>query len=160
MNVWKAYCGAGESSRFPLPPQKETPRKEKLLEEVKTPLPQRLGKEAIGEVSGEVPPTEFQVAKPLTVLVVTLETKAKKMESPAPSPQKLKKNVPTLEYEELGDSTEETGSSDGGTKSEEEAKLATPLAEKRKSVNTRSSGKKPLPVYKTPLAPKREAKIP
>ena len=30
---------AGQLSRPPLPPQKETPRKEKLLEEVKTPLP-------------------------------------------------------------------------------------------------------------------------
>ena len=50
------------------------------------------------------------------------------------------------------------GSSDGGMESEDEAVLATPPAEKR-SINTRSSGKKePPPVYKTLLAPKRQAK--
>ena len=38
---------AGEPSRPPMPPPTETPRKEKPLEEIKTPLPQRLGKETI-----------------------------------------------------------------------------------------------------------------
>ena len=96
---------------------------------MKTPLPQRPGKEAIGEVSGEVPPAECLVAKPPAVPVVTLETKVKKTESHAPSPRKQslkKKKEPTPEYEELEDSTEEIGSSGGGTESEEEAELVTP----------------------------------
>ena len=80
---------ARESSRPLLSPQKKTPQKKKLLEEVKTPLPQRLDKETIEEVSKEVLPAEFLVPKPLAILVVMLETKARKTESPTPSPQKL-----------------------------------------------------------------------
>ena len=56
------------------------------MEEVKTPLLQRPSKDAIEEVSREVPPVEFPVPKPPTVLVVTLESKGKKIESPTPSP--------------------------------------------------------------------------
>ena len=38
--IWKLVPGSvGESSRPPVPPQKETPHKEKALEEVKTLLP-------------------------------------------------------------------------------------------------------------------------
>ena len=113
----------GESSQPLLPPQKETPHKEKPLEEVKTPLPQRPGKKIVEEESGEVPALEFSVLKPQPVSEVTLETKVGKTKSPTPSPRKLslrKQKEPMPEYEELGDTIEETGSSQGGAEMEEE----------------------------------------
>ena len=59
-----------------------------------------------------------------------------------------------LEYEELGDTTEETGSSEGGTEMEEEEPLI-PKPKQQKGVGTRSSGRrKPAPVYRSPFAPK------
>ena len=54
---------AKESSRPPLPTQKEMPHKEKPLDEVKTPLSQRAGKETVSEGSGEVPVAEFPILK-------------------------------------------------------------------------------------------------
>ena len=118
------------------------------MEEVKIPLPQRPDKETIEEESGEVPPAEFPVPKPPVVPVVMLETKAGKTKSHAPSPRKLslrKQKEPTPEYEELGDLTEETGSSERGTESKEEAKSSIPKPEKQKGVGTRSSDKKRPP---------------
>ena len=103
---------------------------------------------------------------------MTLETKARKKKSPAPSPQKLslrKKKESIPEYEELEDSTEETGSSSGGTKSEEEDEPTTPKTERMKEVETRSSDrkkfastiKKPTPhVYRSSVAPKQQTKTP
>ena len=84
----------GELSRPPLPTQKEMPLKEKPLNEVKSPLLQRVGKEAISEGSEEVPAAEFPVPRPPAVLVpisqsvleMALETKAGKMKSPISSP--------------------------------------------------------------------------
>ena len=153
----------GESSQPPVPPQKETPHKEKPLEEVKTPLPQRPSKGTVEEGSGEVPPPEFPVPKSQLVPEVTLETKVGKTKSPMPSPWKLslrKQKEPTPEYEELGDTTEETGSSEGGAESEEE-EPSTPKPEQQKGVGTRSlSKKKPPPIYRSPYASKRQSKTP
>ena len=90
---------------------------------MKTSLPQRPGKETVEEGSGEVPAAEFPVPKSQPVPKVTLETKVGKTMSPTPSPWKLnlrKQKEPTPEYEELGDTMEETGSSKGGTEMEDE----------------------------------------
>ena len=117
-----------ESSRPSMPSLIETTRKEKPLEEIKTPLPQRPGKETIAEGSGEVPPVKFTAAK-LLDLAVTPTPKEKKSESSEAFPQKQKKKEPTLKYEELDESTERIGSSEGGTESEGEEVLATPPTE-------------------------------
>ena len=112
---------AGEASRPPLLPQKDTPLKEKPLDEVKTPLPQRAGKEAVSEGSKEVPVAEFPIPNPLVVPVpkpqsvqeVMPETKTGKAKNPIPSPRKIslcKPKVPTLEVEELGETTKDTAS--------------------------------------------------
>ena len=88
--IQKLVLGSvGESSRPPLPPQKETTHKEKPLEEIKTPLPQQSCKETVEEGSGEVPAAKFPVPKPQLVPEVTLETKVRKTKSPIPSPRKL-----------------------------------------------------------------------
>ena len=70
-----------------MPPLTEIPRKEKPLEEIKTPLPQRPGTEMIAEGSAEAPPAEFTLAK-LPDLAVTPAPKEKKSESSKPFPQK------------------------------------------------------------------------
>ena len=75
---------AGESSWPLMPPPTETPRKEKPLEEIKTPLPQRPNKETIAEGSGEVLPAKFTSAK-LPDPAVTSAPKEKKSESSEPS---------------------------------------------------------------------------
>ena len=160
VDIRKIVSGSstGESSRPPMPLPSKTPRKEKPLEEIKTPLPQWLGKETIAEGSGEVLLAKFTTTK-LPDLEVTPALKEKKSESSEPSPRKQKKKEQIPDYEELDESTEGMGSSEGGTKSEDEEALASPPAKKRRSMNTQSSGKKgPPPVYKTPLAPKRQAK--
>ena len=160
MDIRKIVFGslARESSQPPMPLPTETSRKEKPLEEIKTPLLQRPGKETIVEGSEEVPPAEFTIAKLLN-LVVTPALKEKKSESSEPSSRKQKKKEQTPQYEELDESTKRTGNSEGGTESKNEEALASPPVEKKRSMNTRSSGKKgPLPVYKTPLALKRQAK--
>ena len=55
--------------------------------------------------------------------------------------------------------TEETRSSKGGTELEEEAKPSIPKLEKHKGIGTRSlDKKKPPPIYKSPVAPKRSLK--
>ena len=142
-----------------MPPPMETPRKEKPLEEIKTPLSQRPGKEAVLEESDEVPPAEFMTAKPAEALVIIPVPKVKKNESSEPSPQKQKKKEQTPEIEELEDSMEETSSSNEGTESDG-AQLASPPAEKKRSMNTRSSDKKkPPPSDKTPVAPKQRATL-
>ena len=99
------------SSQAPPPPPKETPRKEKPLDEVKTPLSQRPGKESTAKAARmEVLAIEFPTAAPTT--------KAKKMEKDSdtktinsePSAQqrrsgrKLKKE-PSPESEEEEEST-------------------------------------------------------
>ena len=61
---------AGESSRPSMPPPTETPRREKPLSKVKTPLQQQPGKEAIVETSGEVPLVEFMIEMPASVPAV------------------------------------------------------------------------------------------
>ena len=116
VDIQKIVSGSstGESSRPSMLPPTETPRKEKPLEEIKTLLPQRPGKETIAEGSGEVPPTKFIAAK-LPDPTVIPTAKEKKSESSEPSPQKQKKKEPTLDYEELDESTEGMGSFEGGT---------------------------------------------
>ena len=129
--IWKLVPGsAGESSRPPLPPQKETPHKEMALDKVKTPLPQRPRKEPVEEGSGEVLAVEFPILKSQPVLEVTLETKVGKTKSPTPSPRKLslrKQKEPTPEYKELRDTMEDIGNSEGGTETEEEEPLTPKL---------------------------------
>ena len=161
--IWKLVPELdGESSRPPILPQKEIPHKEKPLEEVKTPLLQWQDKETVEEGSGEVLVAEFPVLKPQPVSKVTLETKVGKTKSPTPSPRKLslrKQKEPTPEYEELGDTIEETGSSEGGTETEEE-EPSTPKPEQQKGFGMRSSSrKKPAPVYRSPYVPKHQMKI-
>ena len=84
-----------------------------------------------------------------------------KTKNPTPSPQKSslrKQKEPTHEYEELGDTTEDTGSTEGGAEMEEE-EPSTSKSEQLKGRETRSSGrKKPGLVYKSPFTPKRVAK--
>ena len=84
-----------------------------------------------------------------------------KTKSPTPSPRKLslqKQKEPTLEYKELENTTEDIGSTEEGTEMEEEEPL-TPKPEQPKGKETRSSSrKKPGPVYRSPFAPKRQAK--
>ena len=161
----------GESSRPPLPTQRETPLKEKPLDEVKTPLSQWTGKEAVSEGSGEVPAVEFPVPRPPAVPVLTpqfvpevvLETKVGKIKSPTPSPRKMnlcKQKEPTPKVEELGDTTEDIGSTEGSTELEEE-EPSTPKPKQPKERETRSSGrKKPIPLYRSPFSPKRQLKTP
>ena len=139
---------ARESSQPPITPPTETPRKEKPLEEIKTPLLQRSSKETIAEGSREVPPAEFTSAK-LPDPAITLTSKEKKSESSEPSSQKQKKKEQTPEYEELDELMEGMGSSERGTESEDEATLATPPTKKRRSINTRSLGKKGSPLLST-----------
>ena len=61
VDIRKIISGASvrESSQPLMPPPTETPKKEKPLSEVKTPLLQGLEKEAIAETLGEVPSAEF-----------------------------------------------------------------------------------------------------
>ena len=70
-----------ELSWLPLPPPKDTPQKEKPLEEMKTPLPQRPGKEAVAEVSREAPPAEFPATMTAAAPEVTPAPNTKKTES-------------------------------------------------------------------------------
>ena len=165
--IWKLVFGSvGESSRPPLPTQKETPIKEKPLDEVKTPLPLRPGKEVVPEGSGKVPAAECPVSKPPTVPVsksqpipeVALEPKTGKMKSLTPSPRKVslcKPKEPIPEVEELRDTIEDTVSI-GDTETEEEEEPSMPAPDHPKGRETRSSGrKKPGPLYRSPFASKR-----
>ena len=73
--------------------------------------------------------------------------------------KKKKKREPSTKPEEEEESTTTTGTSKGGTELEDEEVLAIFPAEKRRSMNTWSSRKKEPPIdYKTPLAPKHQAK--
>ena len=160
----------GESSRPPLPTQKETPIKEKPLDEVKTPLPLQPRKEVAPEGSGEVPTAEFPIPKPPAVPIpksqptpeVMPQPKTGKTKSPIPSPRKVsfcKPKEPTPEIEELRDTTEDTTNT-GDTESEEE-ELSTPKPDQPKGRETRSaSKKKPGPLYRSPFASKRQSKTP
>ena len=125
-----------ELSQPPLPPPKEMPQKEKPLEEVKTPLPQRPGKELVAKsVKIELPAA---VAKTKTGKDSdTPET------SSEPSPWKMslrktkKELTPKLESDEEEDkSLEEIGSSSGDPESKEEAEPATSPPEKKKRMDT------------------------
>ena len=65
VDIWKLIfrSSIGESSRLPLPHPKETPQKEKLLEEVKTPHPQWPIKELVaGLAKIEIPQTTIPPA--------------------------------------------------------------------------------------------------
>ena len=166
----------GESSQPLLPAQTETPLKEKLLDELKTPPAQRPGKEPSAGVSGgvsmtelspppppEVPtPTLPEVSTPTPLVVpvpeprvtpkakVILKTPTTK--SPTPSPRKLslrKPQILTPAVQELGDTTEETASS-GDTEDDEE------VSSPRKGRGTRSAGKR-MP-KRSPPALKRPTK--
>ena len=59
----------GESSRTPPPVQKETPFKEKNLDEIRTPLPQQPGRGAVEERLGEVLAAEFAAPASSELLV-------------------------------------------------------------------------------------------
>ena len=88
-------------------------------------------------------------AKP--AMVETAIPKGKRSARAEPSPRKGKKKESSLEYEELEETSEEMGSSSGGTGSEQ----VTPPLEAKKGVNTRSSDRKrPPPEFKTPTASK------
>ena len=107
---------------------------------------------------------ELPTTKPPAVLVETLATKGKKIESSEPSLQMQslkKKKEQTPELEELDESMETIGSSSDGTETEEETEPATPRPEKAKGVETRSfDRKKSASAVKTPVAPKRPMKTP
>ena len=90
VDIQKIVYGSStrESSRPSMPPPIETPRKEKPLEEIKTPLPQRPGKEVVMEESNEVSRAKFMTAKLAEALVITPMPKVKKSENFEPSPRK------------------------------------------------------------------------
>ena len=151
----------GETSWPSMPPPKDTLRKEKPLEEIKTPLPQRLGKEKVAETSHVVPPAKVLATTPSSV-----ERKKVGKDSASSEPSsrmqdsKKKKKEPTLELELEEESTaEDTGSSKEDAESEEEP--STLLSEPKARMGTCSTDKKkPPPVYKSSVTPKRPIKTP
>ena len=149
----------------PSPPPKETPRKEKPLKEVKTPLPQWPVKELVaGLAKIEIPPGTIPTTIPTTVRTKKIgkDLETPKTRNSKPSSQKKsvkKKKEPFLESEEEEESTEGTRSSGGGAESEEEPEPATPLPEKRKRMDMRASDKKKsTSTFKTPVTPKQLVK--
>ena len=114
MDIQKLVFGssARELSRPSMPLLKETPRKEKPVEEVKTPLPQRPSKEEVAETSQVVPLQEVPVATPSSV-----EKKKAEKDSASSKPssrkqsnkKKKKEPIPELESEEES-TAEDTGS--------------------------------------------------
>ena len=117
-----------------------------------------------------MPAAEFPVPGPLAVpipksqsiLELALETKAGKTKSTTSSPRKMnlrKMKEPMPEVEELGDTIEDTGSTEGGTESEEEPSI--PKPEQPKGRETRSLGRKKLgSLYRIPFVPKCQSKTP
>ena len=104
-------------------------------------------------LAASTPTKEKRKAEPKTKVASSEPSSARKSE------KKTKKREPSTEPEEEEESIAAIESLKGGTESKDEEVLATPLVEKRKSMNTWSSNKKAPPsVYKTPLAPKRQAK--
>ena len=153
---------AKKTSRPYMPPPKDTSRKEKPLEEIKTPLPQCPGKKEVVETSQVVPPTEVLAATPSSV---DGKKAGKDSASSEPSSQrqdskKKKKKEPTLEEELEEESTaEDTGSSKEDAESKEEP--STPPPEPKAKIRIHSiDKKKPPPVYKSSVAPKRPTKTP
>ena len=130
-----------EPIRLPIPSPKDMPHKTRLIVELKTPLPQRLGKEPIAEAVKKATPTIMVLAKPK---MTKKESETPKITSFDPSPQrssKKKKKEPSLkpstETEEEGSSEEleelELASSKEKPDSkEEEAEPAIPAPEKKK----------------------------
>ena len=92
---------AGETNKLSMPPPKDTPQKEKPLEEIKTPLLQHLGKEEVAETSHMVPPAEVSAA---TLSLVERKKAEKDSASSEPSSRrqdkKKKMKEPTPEEEE------------------------------------------------------------
>lgn len=136
------------------------------MEEIRTPLPQQPGKEAVAEKTGELLPMEFPSATTAAVPKAAPAPKAKKIESVKPFPRKLslrkkKEQTPELISEEAEESTEDSGSSGGGADTEEEPEPSTPRTEGKARVDTRSSDrKKPASAFKTPVTPKQPTRTP
>ena len=129
------------------------PQKKKPLEEVKIPLPQRLGKELVVESAKiEVPAA---TAKTKTWKESKTHKTSSKPSLRKISLQKTKKEpTPKLESEEEEDeSLEETRSFGGDPESEEEAEPATPPPKEKKRMETWASDKKkPTSKFKTPIS--------
>ena len=111
----------------------------------------------------EVRPTEVPAAKPSSSKgkkKVDSETKVVSFEaSSARKSDKKKKKEPSLEPEEEEELTTGTWSSKGDAESEEEP--STPPPKPKARMGTRSTDKKkPLPVYKSSVAPKQPTEMP
>ena len=143
-----------ESTRPPLSSPKSTPLKEKLLVELKTPLPQWLIKELVAEVA------KIEILAAPASAKAKKESETPKNTSSEPSPQRIStrktKKEPTLE---LSESLGKEMADSFGKKSEleEEAEPAT-LLPKKKMETQASDWKKPAFAFKTPVPQKRPTK--
>ena len=107
---------------------------------------------------------------PTAIPEVTPKGKSKEKESKSraaisePTSQKSKKKkakVPSPEVEDLEEEEESTAEDSNKSDKEELPSTPPPYQKTMKSMNTWSSDKKkPKPVYRSPFAPKRQAKIP
>ena len=146
---------AKESSKPSLPPPKETPWKEKPLEDIRMPLRQWPGKKTVEELPEEPPMV------PAAIPEATPAPKARRAESVKPSPQKQslrkkKEPTPVLISEEEEESTRDFGSSGQG-----ETVPSIHQTETKTMVGTRSyDQQKPPPIYKSHVALKRPQKTP
>ena len=144
------------SSQGPLSPLKDTPRKEKPLDKIKTPLLQKPIKELVAGLA------EIKVPAAIPTSIPSARKKKAKRDSTSSKPSsqqrrnRKKKKEPSLESEEEEESTKEIGSS-----VEEEAEPETLPPDKRRRMDTRASDKKkPGPEFKTSVIPKRPIKTP
>ena len=147
------------SSQVPPPNPQEQPKVESSLI-----------KEAVAQAAKiQVPVPEVQLVVVLAASILAKEKKKAESETKVASSEPssarksekkmMKKREPSTKSEEEEELTVATRSFEEGMESKDEEVLATLPAEKRRSINTRSSDKKAPPfVYKTPLAPKSQAK--
>ena len=156
---------------LPLPSPKSTLQKTRPIVQLKTPLPQRLGKELILEAVKKATPT---IVVSATEKMTKKESETPKTTSSEPSLQQRstikKKKEPTLDSsseEEEAKSSEDVEelevvtSNDEPRFDEEEAEPATPPPEKKKKIKTwASKWKKSAPISKTPVSLKRPMKTP
>ena len=164
VDIWKLVSGSPTgSSQTPPPPPKETPKKEKPLDEVKTPLLQWVGKESAAEVARmEVPIVEFPAAASTAKAKKTEKDSDTKTTNFEPSTQSRRsrrkvKKEPSLESEEEEESTEGTGSFGGD---DEEEPTILPL-DKRQRMDTKASHKKKSSsAFKTTNLPKHSKETP
>jgi hypothetical protein len=157
-----ARSSGAEPSGSPVPTVAPSPHKERtrtFMVDLKTRLKERQLEEAIQQAAqivvlgAERPSTAVSEASPRGKSKEP-ESRATSSELSARKSEKKKKRTPTPESEE---EEEEESTAEDTSESAEEEVPSTPQPEPvpKRSLNTRSSTKKgPVPVYKTPLAPK------